>query len=104
MIIYQAVSQGKPLGEECQHFLWTWKNAQTKNPSHQEKVKEACEEDMVKIVTKGLQLKIRFLVSLHVITLSVFSYSITANVKSLFYTLVQNYGLAIDPKFHWNRK
>ena len=38
----QAVSNGKGIAEDCQHFLWIWKKSQTESKKNQEKAIEAC--------------------------------------------------------------
>ena len=38
----QAVSNGKGIAEDCQHFLWIWKKSQTESKANQQKAIEAC--------------------------------------------------------------
>lgn len=42
-----AVSEGRLVDEQCQHFLWIWKLAQTENADIQKHVMDKCHKDKV---------------------------------------------------------
>lgn len=49
----QAASNGKLVDEDCQHFLWIWKHAQTENPDIQEDAKVKCRKNKIQDIAPG---------------------------------------------------
>jgi hypothetical protein len=57
----QAASVGKFIDDECQHFLWIWKHAQTENPQMQEDAIQTCRIKKVESIAPGKLFKTNIL-------------------------------------------
>ena len=54
----QAASKGELVDEDCQHFLWIWKHAQTENPEIQNTAIQNCRKKKIIEIAPG-KIKVR---------------------------------------------